>query len=46
MTVKTVCIEVALFITHKDQKLHSFQKTNWNVLEKVLSVPFLNENQH
>ena len=28
MTVKTVRFEVALFITHKDQKLHSFQKTN------------------
>ena len=27
MTVKTVCIEVALFISHKDQKLHCFQKT-------------------
>ena len=27
MTVKTVCIEVALLISHKDQNLHSFQKT-------------------
>ena len=25
MTVKTVCIEVALVISHKDEKLHSFQ---------------------
>ena len=28
MTVKTVCIEVAHLISHKDEKLHSFQKTN------------------
>ena len=28
MTVKSVCIEVPLFISHKDEKLHSFQKTN------------------
>ena len=27
MTVKTVFIEVAILIIHKDQKLHSFQKT-------------------
>ena len=100
-TVKTVCIEVALLISHKDGKnsffseeklesvrrnsltpvfkwksalnsirewedffqhfliyllkrvkffhpydFHFFQKTNWKVLEKVLSLPFLNENQH
>ena len=25
-SVKTVCIEVALLISHKDKKLHSFQK--------------------
>ena len=46
MTVKTVFIEEALLISHKLKKLHSFQKTNQNVLEKVLSLPFLNENQH
>ena len=28
MTVKTVCIEVALLISHKDEKIHSFRKTN------------------
>ena len=28
MTVKTVCIEVAYLISHKDVKLHSSQKTN------------------
>ena len=46
MTVKTVCIEVALLISHKDEKTSLFQKTNWKVLENVLSLPFLNENQH
>ena len=45
-TVKTVCIEVALLISHKDEKTSLLQKTNWKVLEKVLSLPFLNENQH
>ena len=28
MTVKTVSIEVALLISHKDEKIHSFRKTN------------------
>ena len=46
MTVKSVCIEVALLTSHKDEKTSFFQKTNWKVLEKVLSLPFLNENQH
>ena len=46
MTVKTVCIEVAHLISHKDEKIHSSQKTNQKVLEKVLSLPFLIENQH
>ena len=46
MTVKTVCIEVALLISHKDEKTSLFQKTNWRVLEKVFSLAFLNENQH
>ena len=46
MTAKTVCIEVALLISHKVEKLHSFQNTNQKVLEKVLSLPFLNESQH
>ena len=34
MTVKTVFIEVALLISHKDEKTSLFQKTNWKVLEK------------
>ena len=46
ITVKTVFTKVALLISHKVEKLHSFQKNNQNVLEKVLSLPFLNENQH
>ena len=46
MTVKTVSIEVALLISHKVEKLHYFQNTKWKVLEKVLSLPFLYENQH
>ena len=46
MTVKTVCIEVALLISHKDEKTSLFQKTNWKLLEKVPSLPFLVENQH
>ena len=40
MTVKTVCIEVALLISHKDEKTSLFQETNWKVLENVLSLPF------
>ena len=46
MTGKIVCIEVALLISHKDEKTSLFQKTNWKVLEKVPSLPFLIENQH
>ena len=46
MTVKTVCIELALLFSHKDEKMSLFQKTNWKLLEKVPSLPFLIENQH
>ena len=46
MTVKTVCIEVALLFSHKDENTSLFQKTNWKVSEKILSLPFLDENQH
>ena len=28
MTVKTVCIQVAHLMSHKDEKIHSSQKTN------------------
>ena len=46
MTVKTVCIEVALLISHKDEKIWLFSEDKKNVSEKVLSLPFLKENQH
>ena len=46
MTVKTVCIEVAIFISHKDQKTSLFSENQNKVWEKVLSLPFLDENQH
>ena len=46
MNVKTVCIEVPLFISHKDEKTSLFSEDKWKVLQKVLSLPFLNENQH
>ena len=45
MTVKTVCIEVALLISHKEQKT-SLCSEEKKVSEKILSLPFLNENQH
>ena len=46
MTVKTVCLEVALLINHKDEETSLFSEEQKKVLEKVLSLPFLNENQH
>ena len=46
LTVKTVCKEVALLISHKVEKTSLFSETNQKVLEKVLSLPFLNESQH
>ena len=46
MTVKTVCIELALLISHNVEKTSLFQKTNWKLLEKFPSLPFLIENQH
>ena len=46
MTVKTVCIEVALHISHRDEKTSLFSEDQIKVLEKLLSLPFLNENQH
>ena len=36
MTVKTVCIEVALLISHKDEKIWLFSEDKKNVSEKVL----------
>ena len=46
MTVKTVCIEVAFLISHKDEKTSLFSEDQLKVLEKDLSLSFLNENQH
>ena len=44
--VKTVCIEVALLISHKDEKTSLFSVDQLKVSEKVLSLPYLDENQH
>ena len=46
MTVKTVCLEVALLISHKDEKSSLFSEDKVKCVRKVLSLPFLNENQH
>ena len=46
ISVKTVCIEVALLISHRVEKISLISENQLNVLEKVLSLPFLNENQH
>ena len=46
MTVKTVCLEVALLISHKDQKTSLFSEDQKKLSEKVLSLPYLDENQH
>ena len=46
MTVKSVCIEVALLICHRYEQISLFSEDKKNVFEKVLSLPFLIENQH
>ena len=46
VTVKTVCLEVAHLFSHKDEKTSLFSEDKKNVSEKVLSLPFLFENQH
>ena len=46
MTVKTVCIEVALLTSHKDEKTSFFSEDQVKSVTKVLSLSFLNENQH
>ena len=46
MTVKTVCLEVALLISHKDEKSSLFSEDKVKCVRKVLSLPFLKENQH
>ena len=45
MTVKTVCIEVAPLFSLKDEETSLFSEDQKNVLEKILSLPFLNEKQ-
>ena len=46
MTVKTVCWEVALLISHKDEKTSLFSEDKLECVRKNLSLPSLNENQH
>ena len=46
MTVKTVCIEVAILISHKDEKTSLFSEEQLKVLQEVLSLSLLNKNQH
>ena len=46
MTAKTVCLEVALLISQKDQKTSLFSEDQEKVWEKVLSLPYSDENQH
>ena len=46
MTVNFVCIEVALPISHKDEKISLFSEDQLKSVRKVPSLPFLNENQH
>ena len=45
MFVKIVCYEVALLISHKDGKTSLFSEDKLESVRKVLSLPFLNENQ-
>ena len=46
MTVKTVCIEVALFISQKDEEISLFSEDQLKSVRKSSLLPFLNENQH
>ena len=46
MTVKNVCIEVTLLISHEVEKTSLFPEDQIKALEKILSLPFSNENQH
>ena len=46
MTVKTVCIEVALLISHKDEKNSPFSEDKLESVKKILLLPFLIESQH
>ena len=46
VTVKTFCIEVAILISHRDQKTSLFSEDKLESVKKILSLPFLNESQH
>ena len=46
VTVKTFCIEVAILISHKDQKTSLFSEDKVASVKKILSLPFLIESQH
>ena len=46
MTVKTVCIEVAILFSHKDQKTSLFSEDKLESVKKILLLPFLIESQH
>ena len=46
MTVRTVFIEVALLISHRDEKTSIFSEDKVKCVRKFLSLPFVNENQH
>ena len=39
MTVKTVCIEVALLIRHKDEKISPFSEDQWKIVRKSSLTP-------
>ena len=46
MTVKIVFTKVALLISHKVEKASLFSEDQSKRVRKILSLPFLNENQH
>ena len=46
MTVETVCIEVALLLSHRDEETSLFSEDKLKNVRKFPSLPFLNENQH
>ena len=46
ISVRTVCIQVALLISHKDEKTSLFSVDQLKCVTKVISLPFLKENQH
>ena len=46
LTVKTVCVEVALLISHKDEKTSLFSEDQSKSVRKSSLTPVLNESQH